>query len=104
MAKRLSFKGLRSPDATAPSVSLVTNSLQGVRETDAIRSRSPYDIGERRSAEELTGGTMTALHHDRTPSSQPRDRLLIWSGAALISLGLWAAIIMAGAAAVHAVL
>lgn len=47
---------------------------------------------------------MTALHHDRTPSSQPRDRLLIWSGATLISLGLWAAIIMAGAAAVHAVL
>ena len=47
---------------------------------------------------------MTALHHERTPSSQSRDRLLIWSGAVLVSLGLWAAIVMAGAAAVHAVL
>ena len=47
---------------------------------------------------------MTALHHDRTSSSQPRDRLLIWSGAALVSLGLWAGIVIAGAAAIHAIL
>ena len=55
-------------------------------------------------AEEPGGGTMTTLHNEEPSPSQVRDRLVIWLGAALVSLALWGFIIMAGAAVVHAVL